>query len=660
MTRAILRRLGNTLDWGFFLCHFAAYGLPRVIDAVRHVTGRIGLPVEGPLDPRRRYFFSLQQVRRSTIEGLLRDLTRAGLARESVCFICSTSDCDALGLADDRTVCLEQAWTSIETDVAIHEAWIQLKRQRCEFFRELGLADMMASVEVEYSTLEITLRRLNWAIDQAVSSDCRAVVCTSAHLPEFLIRRLIRGRDDLCLIATEADSDETVRRQPATRITLPRVVRHALGDLAAKQRQWELKRLTRWLIDTHPQVIVSSARPDTNYWQSVVAVIEEGRKRSRSSLILTSSWRTWLECRRQGIQVAISPARRRPELSPSPDIVEFLARASELAERRERYPAEAAALSWLLSGTCSARLALAAEERSFIGKVLDELVGCSILLLPHWNDFTSWAAMEARARGWKVVSPPIVTVAGRHASIMGWESIDIIPAYGEQCVEAFMALGYERDRLPAIGNISFDALLRRDVAAARVEVERAVGAPLAAGKRVVVIATSQIDPAEGVWVSKLAKLCEQHFDAILLQKLHPTFARARVNRNASAHCIMRCGAVEDAIAVADVVITDCSTSGVQAILMGKPLLVVNLTGQPFYTNDYAAMGVARAVYNIEDLGPVVSEALEGRSRCEAGALEAFTRRYNHPNDGRAASRLCEILAGCDDSAPGLSKGTTHG
>ena len=106
------------------------------------------------------------------------------------------------------------------------------------------------------------------------------------------------------------------------------------------------------------------------------------------------------------------------------------------------------------------------------------------------------------------------------------------------------------------------------------------------------------------------------------------------------------GSIIDAITAADVVITDYSTSGAHAILMDRPVMVINTSGAPFPANDYAALGVAAVATSVADVGSTLARLLaEGWYWPNArSARAAFKDAYNWGGDGQAGDRFLAAVA----------------
>src|SRR5262249_15481440 len=150
---------------------------------------------------------------------------------------------------------------------------------------------------------------------------------------------------------------------------------------------------------------------------------------------------------------------------------------------------------------------------------------------------------------------------------------------------------------------------------ARRRVERILGTRLPAGKKVILVATAGIDPDEQRWRRALRDQCAQQGELVLLHKPHPSLANAHpASDGSSGEYTLYRGPIEDALAVADLVVTDYSTVGVQAVLAGRRLITVNLTGRAFPANDYAALGVAVPVRRLEDLPAAIRTGLDQPDR----------------------------------------------
>jgi CDP-glycerol glycerophosphotransferase (TagB/SpsB family) len=87
-----------------------------------------------------------------------------------------------------------------------------------------------------------------------------------------------------------------------------------------------------------------------------------------------------------------------------------------------------------------------------------------------------------------------------------------------------------------------------------------------------------------------------------------------------------------------------STVALEAMLLNKPVITINLTGTPDYM-PYAESGAALGVYREEDLVPAIRKALRDPQVIEemAQSREKFISEYAYKPDGQAAKRIAELI-----------------
>jgi hypothetical protein len=105
------------------------------------------------------------------------------------------------------------------------------------------------------------------------------------------------------------------------------------------------------------------------------------------------------------------------------------------------------------------------------------------------------------------------------------------------------------------------------------------------------------------------------------------------------------------ISAADVIITKDSTTGLEAVAAGKPLIVLNLSGIEDQV-DYVRQGAAVGVYRPDDLKSAINEALKGHGILD-DHRQRYVRNYLMQLDGKAAKRVADLVES-------LSGGSTGG
>jgi len=111
-----------------------------------------------------------------------------------------------------------------------------------------------------------------------------------------------------------------------------------------------------------------------------------------------------------------------------------------------------------------------------------------------------------------------------------------------------------------------------------------------------------------------------------------------------AHIVAKDADTLGLLAVSDLVLVLNSTTGLEAVALQKPLIVMNLGGQPDI-GDYVQEGVACGVYRSEDLKSTIEQLLHDDT-CLAQNREKFIRRYLHRVDGRATERVVALIEEC--------------
>ena len=93
--------------------------------------------------------------------------------------------------------------------------------------------------------------------------------------------------------------------------------------------------------------------------------------------------------------------------------------------------------------------------------------------------------------------------------------------------------------------------------------------------------------------------------------------------------------------ICDVMITRNSTTGMEAIALNRPLIVLNLSGLPDVV-DYVEQGVAIGVYKKEDLKKAIEKLLQDSSELEKNR-DNYVRKYLHKIDGKSTERVVNFI-----------------
>jgi len=136
----------------------------------------------------------------------------------------------------------------------------------------------------------------------------------------------------------------------------------------------------------------------------------------------------------------------------------------------------------------------------------------------------------------------------------------------------------------------------------------------------------------------------------IVVKLHPTLQKkyrkivSAIAEEENIKITITGAYLWELLAVSDLVIISESTVGLDAMVLDKPVVKVNLSGQP-EALACVSCGAARGVYCPEDIAPAVREVLNNEPvrRELAEARKRFVYEYAYIQDGKACRRVAELI-----------------
>jgi len=136
----------------------------------------------------------------------------------------------------------------------------------------------------------------------------------------------------------------------------------------------------------------------------------------------------------------------------------------------------------------------------------------------------------------------------------------------------------------------------------------------------------------------------------LVVKLHPAEDQEaplyRQNRSYTPLIVGGSKDLSELLFVCDLMITKSSTAAIEAAIMNKPIIVLNLSGEPDIM-PYVEKGVALGAYRKGDLLRTIKDALHNMKVCEklAMARDRFVYDYAYVQDGKASERVADLVVG---------------
>jgi glycosyltransferase involved in cell wall biosynthesis len=204
-------------------------------------------------------------------------------------------------------------------------------------------------------------------------------------------------------------------------------------------------------------------------------------------------------------------------------------------------------------------------------------------------------------------------------------------------------------RIIVTGQPRFDILARADESFDANRIRRKFG--LAKDKKVMLLATdTHGQPVEEnrESISAIYDAANSLRDTQLVVKLHPAEDQEaplyKENRSYTPVVIKGSRNISELLYVCDAMITKSSTTTLEAAILNKPIIVLNLSGKPDVM-PYVEKGIALGVYRKEDLIPAIKDALHNREAREklARCREKFVYEYAYIQDGRASERVADLI-----------------
>ncbi|MEM2619605.1 MAG: CDP-glycerol glycerophosphotransferase family protein, partial [Candidatus Hadarchaeales archaeon] len=231
-----------------------------------------------------------------------------------------------------------------------------------------------------------------------------------------------------------------------------------------------------------------------------------------------------------------------------------------------------------------------------------------------------------------------------------------IAVWGEYSKRCFEMKGIPPERIRVTGNPLMDELVEMKFNPG--EIRKQLGVPRRA-KLIVYASSNPIDI--NYWTEKESKEFVRLLnrivlglkDCFLVIRPHPTereerYLRYLKSEDLSRTLVSKKENLYEILAATDILITDISGVGSEAAVMGKPVIVVNLTGKPYPTEQYPALlmreGVAVEVRRKDELLPTIERLLNKKSQNELMKnREKFVRKYFYRIDGKSSERVAKLI-----------------
>jgi len=238
-----------------------------------------------------------------------------------------------------------------------------------------------------------------------------------------------------------------------------------------------------------------------------------------------------------------------------------------------------------------------------------------------------------------------------------WFHADRIFVNGTQGYGSLISLNYNQDRILVSGNPKYDYFKTIKQTDAKSVVSNSL--KINNEKKLIVIGMTTWHRNDQKWMSDFIKFCNKN-DFEIIIKIHPKFKnKDQITRNKISWIKNECKnnkyfitydiPLSSLLAASDLVITDYSSIGLEAILLQKPLISVNFSNEKYADLDQRFEKYGAAIYleNYTEFENVVTDILNKNLYLEKlqEGWKKVTEKYNFKNDGKAAHRIFQHLMG---------------
>ncbi|HLC80879.1 MAG TPA: CDP-glycerol glycerophosphotransferase family protein [Candidatus Nanoarchaeia archaeon] len=223
---------------------------------------------------------------------------------------------------------------------------------------------------------------------------------------------------------------------------------------------------------------------------------------------------------------------------------------------------------------------------------------------------------------------------------------DKIALYGRSYAKILCGLGNKgRGRMIITGNPAWDYLKGKKWD--REKLYNQLGLPK--DKKIILLAATNMPDERDRLAHATIKAMAQLPQYRLILKLHPEeelgyYKQLLKEYNVKATIVMELSLLHPLISISEVVITAYSTVGLESLLLGKPVIDVNLTNRPYY-QDYVAEGVALGIRKEEELVKAIQSLAEDTQVRKLLGKNRKKYLYEHAykQDGRAGERVVKLI-----------------
>lgn len=276
--------------------------------------------------------------------------------------------------------------------------------------------------------------------------------------------------------------------------------------------------------------------------------------------------------------------------------------------------------------------------------LIDVVQPLSLFCYPFGSQIGRALRLGAKWHGIASYTPRLLGVAGHARGFAVMDDSTVFLVYGEEAREGLEKFGVAARQAVITGNPRYDDVPAH--IARRNEYRREILGASNEDAVLALVATTGLIELDRMWLDAACRSAAS-LGVKLVIKPHPALSPAEYAPWTEAHTAVTVwqGDLNAAAAACDCMLTDYSSTGWEAVLYGRPLIVVNFSGHEFAYR-WEDEGVGCRVSNEAELHEELANVAAGCFSPDALAgQKCAVSRYNHLNDGKATQRIAAILVG---------------
>jgi len=222
--------------------------------------------------------------------------------------------------------------------------------------------------------------------------------------------------------------------------------------------------------------------------------------------------------------------------------------------------------------------------------------------------------------------------------------VDKVTVWGDSSKKQLINKNTSKEKIVITGAPQFDDLALRNIPLNKNDIKKLGINP---NKKLIFLTTQPVSDMKDI-ATGVCKAVKSIPRTQLVMKLHPSEYSMniykKIAKKEGVNAIITKKYLYPLLNACDLLITHHSTTGMEAMILDKSVITINLTGKPDIM-PYAESGAAIGVYKPEDIKPAIKSVLEDKDVRKKLAKKAKLFIYDqcYKMDGKASERIVNLI-----------------